>query len=62
MRKIPKEVKGLWNVQYVPRERILKKHFLSPKASKLWGKLPYNKKIKIIDEGQARGDFDEFLR
>ena len=49
-------MKGLWVIQYAPRERALKKQ-LNKEALKKWNKLSITRKIIVIDRMQAKGYF-----
>jgi hypothetical protein len=48
---------GLWKCQYAPREKSIKCK-LTKKALKKWNKLSIAKKIAVIDNLQAKGEFD----
>ncbi len=54
---LPKEIRGLWKVQYEPREKALLK-ILSPKVRSKYRKLSYSKKIRVIDNIQSTGGFN----
>lgn len=54
---LPKELRGLWKVQYAPRERALLK-ILSPKVRIKYRKMSYSKKIRVIDRIQSGGGFN----
>ena len=54
---LPRELRGLWRVQYEPREKVFLKN-LNPSAKSKYKKLNYIKKIKLIDRLQADGFFD----
>ena len=54
--KIPEELKGLWALQYAPRERALRKA-LTKDALERWNGLSVTRKITVIDRLQAQGLF-----
>lgn len=56
--KIPKELKGLWDVQYAPREKALLR-MITPEAARKWEGKPYTQKMAIIDKLQEGGFFSE---
>ena len=49
---------GLWNLQYAPREKIIKSS-LQGEALKKWNKSSKIKKMAVIDSLQAKGFFGE---
>jgi len=56
--QIPRELKGLWNAQYAPREKYLLS-MVTPEAVRKWNGKSLTQKITIIDNLQARGIFDD---
>lgn len=55
--KIPKELRGLWRVQYAPRERHFYKK-LGKKAMAKYSKMSYIQKMHLLDRIQSSGYFD----
>ena len=47
----------LWKAQYAPREKLLL-GVLGAKEKKMWGTFSLPKKIRLIDEWQAKGVFE----
>jgi len=55
---LPKELRGLWKLQYEPREKkIFKK--VSASTKKMWIDLSYARKMEIIDNFQSAGRFGD---
>jgi hypothetical protein len=54
----PRELRGLWNVQYAPRENYIRAR-LGDAALKKWDKMTWPKKMQTIDAIQAKGYFGE---
>ena len=51
---LPKELRGIWDVQYEKREKKLLQ-VISPKARPLYRKKPYWKKMELIDDAVSGG-------
>ncbi len=49
---------GLWDIQYAPREKIVKSS-LEGEALRKWNKASTIKKIGVIDSLQAKGFFGD---
>lgn len=54
---LPRGLRGLWKVQYEPREKAMLER-VSPETRRKWNKLRYARKMEIIDNFQMRGEFD----
>jgi len=55
---LPKELSGLWKMQYVPREIAIEKR-LGRKAMAKYFKMTYVQKIRLLDELQRQGYFGD---
>jgi len=53
---LPKGMRGLWRVQYEPREKKLLK-MIEKEQVPIYKKLKWSRKITIIDNAEQRGSF-----
>ena len=51
-------IKGFWQVQYAPRDRVIRANLNKPTLAK-WNKKSMIQKMVIIDKFQAKGMFEK---
>jgi len=54
---LPKTIRGLWDIQYKPREKVILNN-LDSKQKNSYNKLSWSNKIRFIDNLNYKGVFD----